>query len=94
MAKVRVGDLCLKKWTSFPANTPRKLAFEITLDLSGLVPIHIKLLRHGFLRKIGDVAQHPRDGQTLLRLFLLLVILSIRKTGVSGGVICILYTFI
>ena len=31
-AKVRVGDLCLKKRTSFPANAPRKLAFKIIAD--------------------------------------------------------------
>ena len=31
-AKIRVGDLCLQRRTSFPAHAPRKLAFKLVVD--------------------------------------------------------------
>ena len=59
--RLQVGDLCLKKRTSWPTNTPKKLGFRITVD--GF-EVKKRVATNTFLCEsvlTGDLALYPGD---------------------------------
>ena len=54
-----------------------ELRLELGLHVAGRKPLGVELLRHRLAREIGDVSQHPRDGQTDHRAVALIVVLPV-----------------
>ena len=92
--KLRVGDLCLKKKTSFPISAPRKLAFRLNIDAFIIVSkvasnaYRCRSIMDGGERILpGDVLMlvHGYTEDNLRRLVLKMEETAVRNSAVASG---------
>ena len=57
--------------------------FELGLHCARMEAFGVEFLRHRFAREVGDVPEHPRDGQPDQRALALVVILAVAVFGIG-----------